>query len=48
MQPSTVFTSKIFKEVGGFNKNNTLNWDGELFIDFAIKLAKFKVFKTYK
>ena len=45
VQPSTVFKSSLFNTIGGFNKNNLVNWDGELFIDFAISSAKFKVFK---
>ncbi len=45
VQQSTVFKSSIFKKVKGFNKNNLISWDGELFIDFAVSSAKFKVFK---
>ena len=44
VQQATCFKSLIFKKVGGFNKKNFINWDGELFIDFAISFAKFKVF----
>ena len=44
VQQATCFKSFIFKKVGGFNKKNFINWDGELFIDFAISFAKFKVF----
>ena len=46
VQQSTTFTSSIFNKVGGFNKENLISWDGELFIDFALASAKFKVFKT--
>lgn len=41
IQPSTIFSAQLFKEVGGFNEENKSNWDGELFIDFALKGAKF-------
>lgn len=36
IQPSTFFRAEAFKAVGGFNKENRSNWDGELFIDFAM------------
>lgn len=36
IQPSTFFRAEAFKSVGGFNKDNRSNWDGELFIDMAI------------
>ena len=45
VQPSTVFKSSIFRKVGGFNKDNLISWDSELFFDFALASAKFKVFK---
>lgn len=41
IQPSTIFKSSLFHQVGGFNESNKSNWDGELFIDFAIAEAKF-------
>ena len=44
MQQSTTFRSSLFHSVGGFNKFNKAHWDGELFIDFGLKRAKF--FKT--
>jgi glycosyltransferase involved in cell wall biosynthesis len=37
MQPSTVFSAAAFKGVGGFNVENKTNWDGELFVDMALK-----------
>jgi len=40
VQPSTFFRRKIFEKVGGFNVENKSNWDGELFIDFALAGAK--------
>ena len=45
VQPSTVFKESIYRKVGGFNKDNLISWDGELFIDFAISSARFKTFK---
>lgn len=45
VQQSTTFKSSLFHAVGGFNKNNFVCWDGELFIDFALISARFKVFR---
>lgn len=42
VQPSTFFRRSIFEKVGGFNVENMSNWDGELFIDFALAGAKLK------
>lgn len=41
IQPSAFFTRDIFERTGGFNTNNTTNWDGELFIDMALANANF-------
>ena len=41
IQPSTLFTGEVFHKVSGFNEGNRSNWDGELFIDFAIQGAQF-------
>lgn len=46
VQPSTTFKASLFKSVNGFNENNLCSWDGELFIDFGMKNAKF--YKTKK
>ena len=46
IQQSTTFRSSLFKSVGGFNVHNKAHWDGELFIEFALKSAKF--FKNNK
>jgi glycosyltransferase involved in cell wall biosynthesis len=43
IQPSTVFSAASFKAVNGFNKANKTNWDGELFIDMALKGFRFKI-----
>ncbi len=46
-QPSTFFRSSVFKKVGGFNVENKISWDGELFIDFGISGAKFKYINDF-
>ena len=43
MQPSTFFRAARFRLVGGFNTENRLNWDGELWIDMALLGARFAV-----
>lgn len=43
MQPSTFFRASRFRLVGGFNTENRLNWDGELWIDMALRGARFAV-----
>lgn len=40
-QQSTFFRSEIFRRVDGFNTENRLFWDGELFIDMALAGARF-------
>lgn len=42
-QPSTFFRASAFASVGGFNKLNNIAWDGELFLDMALKGASFAV-----
>ncbi len=37
IQPSSVINADAFWAVGGFNVSNKSNWDGELFIDIAMK-----------
>ncbi|TAK71722.1 MAG: glycosyltransferase [Betaproteobacteria bacterium] len=41
MQPSTFFRAKAFRAVGGFNVDNGVAWDGELFVDMALNGAEF-------
>lgn len=41
-QQGMFFKSNLFREVGGFNINNTSCWDGELLLAFLLKGAKFK------
>jgi glycosyltransferase involved in cell wall biosynthesis len=42
IQPSSFFTSEIFRKTKGFNVENRTNWDGELFVDMGLMGAKFK------
>lgn len=52
IQPSSVISAKAFREVGGFNTSNRSAWDGELFIDLALKGYRFScsadVFSCYR
>jgi hypothetical protein len=41
MQASTFFKKDVYLLIGGFNIDNRSNWDGELFVDMALKGAKF-------
>lgn len=41
MQPSTFFRSHAFERSGGFNPENSSNWDGELWIDMYMNGSKF-------
>jgi glycosyltransferase involved in cell wall biosynthesis len=47
IQQSTFFRSDIFNKTKGFNTNNNISWDGELFVDFALQGAKFAVTHDY-
>jgi len=40
-QASTFFRAEIFHRAGGFNVENFVAWDGELFVDMAIAGARF-------
>lgn len=40
-QQSTFFKSAAFRKAGGFNSQNRLAWDGELWVDLAIAGAEF-------
>jgi glycosyltransferase involved in cell wall biosynthesis len=46
IQPSTAFSAESFVAVNGFNRHNTSNWDGELFVDIA--LASFSFARTMR
>lgn len=41
LQPSTFFRRSAFEKVGGFNIKNERAWDGELWVDMALKGMKF-------
>lgn len=41
VQPATFFRREPFLQVGGFNPENRINWDGELWVDLALQGAKF-------
>lgn len=41
-QQSTFFRAEVFRRVGGFNKDNRVSWDGELWFDMALAGAKFE------
>lgn len=43
MQPSTFFRSSIFDRTPGFNVNNKVNFDGELYLEMALAGARFAV-----
>ncbi len=43
MQPSTFFRSASYRLTSGFNVNNKVNFDGELFLQMALMGAKFAV-----
>lgn len=52
MQPATFFTRDIYQRVGGFNPNNRISWDSELFFEFGLARAKHrnidKLLATYR
>jgi len=47
VQPSTFFRADSYREVNGFNVNNRSNWDGELFVDIALKGRKFALVNKF-
>ncbi|MDH5765947.1 MAG: hypothetical protein OEZ38_08025, partial [Gammaproteobacteria bacterium] len=47
VQQSTFFRANIFKEIGGFNKDNRISWDGELMVDMALNNARFDRLHRY-
>jgi len=46
-QQSTFFLRKYFYKANGFNKNNHIAWDGELWIDMALNRAKFGLLNEF-
>lgn len=47
VQQSTFFRSEIFRRVGGFNVDNRLAWDGELYVDMALAGARFALVSEF-
>lgn len=47
VQPSTFFREHLFRKCGGFNADNRLTWDSELFIKMALEGAHFSVFNEF-
>jgi glycosyltransferase involved in cell wall biosynthesis len=41
MQQSTFFRASAYKRAGGFNLENKIAWDGELFVDMSLAGARF-------
>lgn len=42
-QQGSFFRANIFKDVGGFNPENKISWDGELFVDFSLRGGVFSI-----
>jgi glycosyltransferase involved in cell wall biosynthesis len=47
MQPSTFFRKRAFEAAGYFNIANLSNWDGELFVEFALQGCRFIVLNRF-
>ena len=47
IQPSTFFKASAFRRTNGFNKQNKVAWDDELFIDMKIKGMRFKFINEF-
>ena len=47
MQQSTFFRRQAFVEVGGFNPDNHIWWDGELLLDFTLTAKKMHVVNEF-
>lgn len=41
-QQGTFFRASAFRDAGGFNRANRINWDGELLVDLALAGARFE------
>lgn len=41
VQPSTFFRRHVFQRIQGFNVDNKVTWDGELWVDMALTGARF-------
>lgn len=47
IQPSTFFRRSTFDRTHGFNVNNRMSWDSELFLDMALAGAKFALVNEF-
>jgi glycosyltransferase involved in cell wall biosynthesis len=47
LQPSTFFRRSAFEKVDGFNIKNERAWDGELWVDMALKGMKFAAVRRF-
>ena len=47
MQQSTFFRRQAFEDIGGFNENNRISWDGELLVDLARRGFRFAMVDDY-
>ncbi|RMH35576.1 MAG: hypothetical protein D6690_08435 [Nitrospirae bacterium] len=47
LQPSTFFRKDAFTSAGGFNTNNHRAWDGELWVDMALRGKKFALSRKF-
>jgi glycosyltransferase involved in cell wall biosynthesis len=47
IQPSTFFRRSIFERAGGFNANNGIAWDSELFLQMARAGGRFEVVNEF-
>ncbi|MDF1613098.1 glycosyltransferase family 2 protein [Stygiobacter electus] len=47
IQQSTFFKRKIFEKVGGFNDQNKIAWDGEIFFEMLKMRARLKIVNDY-
>lgn len=41
-QQGMFFRAELFRRIGGFNAENKTCWDGELLLDFILKMARFR------
>lgn len=46
-QQATFFRQDIFRKVGGFNPANRIAWDGELWLDFSLAGARFRLIDEF-
>lgn len=46
-QASTFFRADVFRRAGGFNIDNRVSWDAELYVDMALAGARFALVPQY-